>query len=171
MDKKARDIETRDSLNRLSCLRAKLKYCQKRASNLDEMNAILGTIVYLDKIINEAKCCSLTHDELNLKIDNLTLKVVSLYIAPDARCESTDAPSFNYYAKEFREMRLKVFLKQGEICAKCGATPSVDKYLTIDHIKPVSKFPGLAMEIGNLQVLCWECNKEKSNKHYTDYRK
>lgn len=42
--------------------------------------------------------------------------------------------------------------------------------LTIDHIKPVSKFPDMAMDIDNLQVLCWECNTEKSNKHYTDYR-
>ena len=72
---------------------------------------------------------------------------------------------FDYYSKEFRELRLMVFLKDGEVCAKCQAKPEPGLSLTIDHIKPVSKFPELAMDIDNLQVLCWECNQRKSDKY------
>jgi len=80
-------------------------------------------------------------------------------------------PPFDYYSKDFRKMRLKVFLKYGEVCEKCGITPSDGISLTVDHIKPVSKYPERSMDIDNLQVLCWPCNQEKSNKHSTDYRK
>lgn len=77
---------------------------------------------------------------------------------------------FNYYSVDFRKLRLKVFLRDGEICAKCGEIPKEGVSLTVDHIKPVSKFPELAMDEGNLQVLCWECNQKKSNIDFTDYR-
>lgn len=71
---------------------------------------------------------------------------------------------FDYYDEDFRKLRLQVFLRDGEICAFCGARPGPDLSLTIDHIKPVSKFPELAMDLSNLQVLCWDCNLEKSDK-------
>ena len=74
----------------------------------------------------------------------------------------------NYYHSEYRRKRHEVFIEQGEICAKCGAIPPV--YLQIDHIKPVSKYPELFLEKSNMQVLCVSCNREKSNKHETDYR-
>jgi len=40
----------------------------------------------------------------------------------------------------------------------------------VDHIKPVSLYPELKYDPDNLQVLCRDCNLEKSNKHETDYR-
>jgi len=84
-------------------------------------------------------------------------------------CEIVNS-HFDYYLKEFRKLRLQVFLRDGEICACCGARPKEGISLTVDHIKPVSKFPELSMDINNLQVLCWDCNQKKSNKHFTDYR-
>lgn len=73
-------------------------------------------------------------------------------------------PEFDYYSKDFRILRHKVFIKKGEICALCGAIPKEGISLTIDHIKPVSKYPELAMIEDNLQVLCWPCNQKKSDK-------
>lgn len=81
-----------------------------------------------------------------------------------------DKKKTDYYNKEYREARLRVFLRDGEVCAKCGVTPGGGISLTIDHIKPVSKHPDLFLEINNMQVLCWPCNQKKSNKHSTDYR-
>ena len=72
---------------------------------------------------------------------------------------------FDYYSEDFRKLRLQVFLRDGEICAYCNEKPKPGVTLTIDHIKPVSKFPELALDIDNLQVLCWECNQKKSNKY------
>jgi 5-methylcytosine-specific restriction endonuclease McrA len=40
----------------------------------------------------------------------------------------------------------------------------------VDHIKPKSKYPELALEYNNLQLLCEDCNLGKSNKYETDYR-
>jgi 5-methylcytosine-specific restriction endonuclease McrA len=51
-------------------------------------------------------------------------------------------------------------------CLKCGYR----KRLQIDHIRPISKFPHLALDINNMQPLCKKCNFEKSNKEIVDYR-
>lgn len=78
---------------------------------------------------------------------------------------------FDYQSDEFRMLRHKVFLRDGERCAKCGAKHSYNNWLEIDHIKPVSKYPALVMDIDNLQVLCRNCNRLKSNIDETDYRR
>lgn len=108
-------------------------------------------------------------DRLNLNISCCYNAIADLTVFMENVCSYNY--KFDYYSKEFRKLRLKVFLKQGEICAKCGATPNSNTSLTIDHIMPVSKYPKYAMREENLQVLCWECNQAKSNKHSTDYRK
>jgi len=77
---------------------------------------------------------------------------------------------FDYYCQKFRMLRLQVFARDGEKCGKCGAIPKHGLSLTIDHIKPVSKYPELSLDIDNLQVLCWPCNQQKSNKNEIDYR-
>ncbi len=84
--------------------------------------------------------------------------------------EEQKCKKFDYYNKDFRKLRLDVFQRDGEKCGKCGATPEKGLSLTIDHIKPVSKYPELAMDVNNLQVLCWECNQTKSNLNCNDYR-
>lgn len=76
----------------------------------------------------------------------------------------------DYYDPRYRKARHAVFIRDGEVCAKCGATPKPGISLTIDHIKPVSKHPELFLDENNMQVLCWPCNQQKSNKHETDYR-
>lgn len=88
-------------------------------------------------------------------------KYINLYL---------DEDKFDYYSESFRKLRLKVFMRDGEMCAKCKAKSSAGISLTIDNIKPVSKYPDKALDIDNLQVLYWECNQKKSNKHETDYR-
>lgn len=77
----------------------------------------------------------------------------------------------DYYDPKFRKLRLQVFLRDGEVCAKCGTAPSPGISLTVDHIKPVSLYPDLFYNLDNLQVLCWKCNQEKSNRNSIDYRK
>ncbi|MEI9535768.1 HNH endonuclease [Enterobacter cancerogenus] len=51
----------------------------------------------------------------------------------------------------------------GGRCRACGVTAQHGVVMLVDHIKPRSKFPHLALEINNLQVLCEDCNKAKSN--------
>ena len=49
-------------------------------------------------------------------------------------------------------------------CQCCGNSIKKEPnlLLEVDHIKPVSK--GGASIPGNLQTLCWKCNRSKSNK-------
>lgn len=58
------------------------------------------------------------------------------------------------------EIRDKVFRRDGYRCVKCGAHRD-QKRLEVDHIIPISK--GGTNDIGNLQTLCWECNKDKGS--------
>ena len=51
-------------------------------------------------------------------------------------------------------------------CLKCGSRNNMH----VDHVKPKSKFPELALDVYNLQLLCEVCNIEKSNINEIDYR-
>lgn len=53
----------------------------------------------------------------------------------------------------------------------CGATPATGAVINVDHIKPRKKYPHLALEISNLQILCHDCNHGKGNWDETDWRK
>jgi 5-methylcytosine-specific restriction endonuclease McrA len=80
------------------------------------------------------------------------------------------APDF-YDSKEWKRVRFDVlerhFAKYGHWCLLCHNkfTP-----LHVDHIKPRSKYPELALDANNLQVLCHICNEGKGNRSETDFR-
>ncbi|WP_232796123.1 HNH endonuclease [Citrobacter rodentium] len=40
----------------------------------------------------------------------------------------------------------------------------------VDHIKPRSLYPHLALDLSNLQIMCNECNVSKSNKDEIKWR-
>lgn len=67
---------------------------------------------------------------------------------------------------KWKALRRNVLAAYGHKCLRCGST----KRITVDHIKPRSKYPELALDFSNLQVLCWPCNKAKSYRDETDYR-
>ena len=69
-------------------------------------------------------------------------------------------------SKEWKELRLVALNIYGSVCLKCGSI----KQINVDHVKPKSKYPELALDIDNLQILCWLCNREKNHHDETDYR-
>jgi hypothetical protein len=75
-----------------------------------------------------------------------------------------------YSSSEWKAIRYKALAVAGGRCACCGATSATGAVLHVDHIKPRSKFPELALDIANLQVLCRSCNEGKSNIDQTDWR-
>lgn len=66
-----------------------------------------------------------------------------------------------YASSEWRLVREQVIQEQGRVCQECGSRIIEDFDLTVDHIKPRSKFPELALDKSNLQVLCRKCNSAK----------
>lgn len=72
-----------------------------------------------------------------------------------------------FKSQEWRTARFFTLKKYDRKCALCFRT---NVPLHVDHIKPRSKFPELALNPNNLQVLCEECNLGKLNYDDTDFR-
>jgi len=75
-----------------------------------------------------------------------------------------------YRSAEWLSVRYIVIRAGRGCCEACGADSSTTQ-LHVDHIKPKSRFPELALNPENLQLLCRECNFGKSNTDCIDWRK
>jgi 5-methylcytosine-specific restriction endonuclease McrA len=75
-----------------------------------------------------------------------------------------------YDSDEWKRVRYTALKKNDGRCQCCGRRPSNGNPLHVDHIKPRSLFPALALAPTNLQVLCADCNYGKSNLDQTDWR-
>lgn len=64
---------------------------------------------------------------------------------------------------EWRRVRFLALQRYGQRCQCCGASPSDGAVLNVDHVKPRRKYPHLALDINNLQILCGDCNHGKAN--------
>lgn len=85
--------------------------------------------------------------------------------------EKTDVVSDEFLRTfEWRQLRYKALKLHGRRCQCCGASPETGAVLNVDHIKPRRKFPELALELKNLQVLCADCNHGKGSWDQTDFR-
>lgn len=73
-------------------------------------------------------------------------------------------------SKEWRRVRYQALRLHGGRCQLCGDRALLGKPLHVDHIKPRSRFPELALDINNLQILCEDCNKGKGASDTTDWR-
>ena len=82
------------------------------------------------------------------------------------------AKSDNFYTTDkWRSLRWRVLQKHGFECQACGRSKKIHGVvLHVDHIKPKSTHPELAMCFENLQVLCEDCNLGKSNRSCEDLR-
>ncbi len=66
-------------------------------------------------------------------------------------------------------IRKQVIKQKGRVCAECGRRIRKDGDITVDHIKPRSKYPDLSLEIENLRVLCRPCNSKKGSREFEEY--
>jgi hypothetical protein len=70
-----------------------------------------------------------------------------------------------YSSPEWWIARKANIKQQGRLSVTCRVAIRRDTDLTVDHIKPRSKFPHLALEISNLQVTCRACNSRKGARY------
>ena len=76
-----------------------------------------------------------------------------------------------YYSEEWLSLRYQVLRKYSAECMCCGRSKKKHNVVIhVDHIKPRSKYQYLQLCFDNLQLLCEDCNKGKSNKDETDWR-
>jgi HNH endonuclease len=59
--------------------------------------------------------------------------------------------------------------RYGALTCECCLSNSADHW-HVDHIRPRSRHPELALEPANLQVLCADCNLGKGIRYATDWR-
>lgn len=78
-------------------------------------------------------------------------------------------PDF-YEQRQWRELRYQVLEERGARCDCCGRTSKDGVVIHVDHIKPRKRFPHLALDKSNLQVLCADCNLGKGADFDTDWR-
>lgn len=69
----------------------------------------------------------------------------------------------------WKKARYLGFLLFDNQCACCGVQ-APNTHITMDHIKPRSKYPELATDLRNLQPLCHDCNVAKCSWDMTDWR-
>lgn len=91
-------------------------------------------------------------------------------ILTDAREEFQRDEHF-YLSPEWKEVRKQILRSQHHICYICNEFISDPFDLTVDHIKPKSKYPELSLELSNLKIACRSCNSAKGNKDMKDFRK
>lgn len=71
----------------------------------------------------------------------------------------------------WQRLRFEVLAESEGCCVLCGRSYREHGVaMEVDHIKPRSRFPDLSLDKGNLQVMCFDCNRGKSNRDTTDWR-
>jgi len=71
-----------------------------------------------------------------------------------------------YSSPEWKCLRAEVLREGDHICSSCGCEIVRSRDLTVDHIRPRSKFPELALDKSNLQIMCRSCNSAKGANYY-----
>ncbi len=66
-----------------------------------------------------------------------------------------------YLTADWRNVRRQIIERDGNVCKRCKLQIRDPNELTVDHIKQRSKYPELALDLSNLQVLCRRCNSSK----------
>jgi len=113
--------------------------------------AVLGFIM--------AKVCNRIHsDEETKRMPKVNARLEELARERQRQIDETNA---FYASSEWRLVREQVIQEQGRVCQECRRRITDDYDLTVDHIKPRSIFPELALDKSNLQVLCRRCNSAK----------
>lgn len=90
-------------------------------------------------------------------------RAIKLFDARKAHGRCFEQSNAFLRSREWRALRYQILQRDGQRCSCCGATASEGARLHVDHIKPRSKYPELALDASNLQVLCADCNIGKSN--------
>ena len=88
------------------------------------------------------------------------------------RTYSADYTASDAFLRSFawRKLRMRALVNAKGACMACGAKAGDGTVLHVDHIKPRRLHPKLALDLGNLQVLCAACNHGKGNWDETDWR-
>jgi hypothetical protein len=90
--------------------------------------------------------------------EKIALRTIELARERDAKLRSSRQ---FYSSPEWVELRRRVINEDGVVCRLCHEPINDPENLTVDHVKPRSRHPELALDRANLRVLCRPCNSRK----------
>lgn len=102
------------------------------------------------------------------KIISATIQSFEYYYNVKLKTKTEISKEF-YSSNKWRSLRYAKLEESKGKCVCCGRSAKDNIILHVDHIKPRSLFPELALDITNLQVLCDDCNIGKRNKYQTNW--
>ena len=114
-----------------------------------------------------AKALGMTYRSFRHKLPKLGIFKPSIFHGSNDR-QST--PPRSGFTKRWPKLRIQALKLYGGRCHCCGATKR-DTRIDVDHIKPKGRYPLLALDINNLQILCYTCHLAKGHNDETDWRK
>ena len=94
---------------------------------------------------------------------NNAVKSLTIELAQE-RAETYEDRERFYGSPEWRKLRETVIKEDGPICGDCRRRIKKEVDITVDHIRPRSKYPHLALDRNNLRVLCRSCNSSKGTR-------
>jgi hypothetical protein len=91
---------------------------------------------------------------------------------PEVAIEGPTADAF-YRSHRWRRLRIDALEgnreRYGALTCECCLTTRTGQW-HVDHVRPRARYPQLALEPTNLQVLCADCNLGKGTRYATDWR-
>lgn len=104
------------------------------------------------------------HRDMVAKTEGQPLLERSVFSLINPSVSAILSPGF-YSSREWREARYIALKATNGSCRVCGRNPrDHGVVLHVDHRKPRSKYPHLALDQTNLRVLCEDCNVGKSDR-------
>ena len=119
---------------------------------------------------NHLELLSLKSRVTNSEYDELTVKTRTKSSSTSEGVVAIALAKNFYQSHEWKAVRYQALRVYKNYCHCCGAKAGENVQLQVDHIKPRSLSPELAIDVSNLQILCSECNQGKSNLDSTDWR-
>lgn len=65
-----------------------------------------------------------------------------------------------YHWPAWRRLRRLALQRDHYLCQHCLKKGTIKTATEVHHIKPIADFPELALDLGNLVSLCWNCHEE-----------
>lgn len=101
------------------------------------------------------------HKEKEIAIQELKQKVSGKikYLLGQEKLKFILSEDF-YNSTDWKLIRCQAMKTHKNECSICGSMQN----LAVDHVLPRSKYPELALELSNTQILCIKCNSSKGNR-------
>ena len=70
-----------------------------------------------------------------------------------------------YHKTAWRRIRKQALQRDHYLCQECLRSGKITQATEVHHVKDLESFPSLALELSNLESLCWQCHEQTKHRH------